>query len=955
VRFLRALCPLILRIGTFAAPAAAAASSVLLAQPLVRAGDGPALRGGQAASTAAAETPRIAFEKFTLPNGLQVILHVDRTLPIVHVNQWFHVGSKNEKPGRTGFAHLFEHMMFQGSKHVPGEYFSLVEKLGANLREGGVNGTTDFDRTNYFATVPSGNLETLLWLESDRLATLLDVTTQEKLDNQRDVVKNERRQGLENQPYGRWFDLLGRYLMPAGHPYSWPVIGSMEDLSAATLDDVREFFRTYYTPNNLSLVIAGDFDPAEARRLVEKYYGGIPPGPALDRPARWVPSLEAERVVEVKDRVPQERVYLAWPAPEYFAPGTAELALLSRILTDGLSARLNRALVYDRQLCTTVSSFVLDGEIAGAFIIVATARPGSSLADIERIVGEEIGRIAREGPSAEELARAKTKHEFEFISGLERIGGFGGKADLLNQYNTYLGDPGMFERDLARHREATIDGVRAAAARWLDTPNRLALRFRPETSSRPGTPDIDRSQQPPFGADRPFRAPTVEAAALDNGLQVLVVSRRELPKVAVSLVTRAGSAADPEGRSGTAYLTMRTIDLGTRTRGALDIEDALGNLGTSLAGTTGREVTTLAFEVLSRNLGAALGIVADVVRNAQFPDAEVEREKRRLLDAIAQQERSPEGIAARVRPMLVFGAAHPYGRPVQGFRSTVERLTRADLAAFHAARWKPGGTALVFVGNVTLDEARTLARQHFGDWAGGAPAPVAVPPPAPARAGTLYLVDRPDAAQTFVTQWLPAPPRRAPDYDAFRLVDAVWAGGGFGTRLNLNLREEKGYSYGVFSNVAFFGDAGLWAASGGVQTDKTRESVVEFDRELKALATTRPVTAEEFEAARVRRLRGYPQQFESYGRVAAQIGDLWALGLPMTELQREYDATAALTLEAVLAAARKYVRPEAAGLLLVGDRARIEAGLRDAGLGPVVLLDVEGRPAAGATAAARPR
>jgi zinc protease len=928
----------------------AASVALLLVQPLVRAGDASTPQAGQAAPPAAADTPRIAFEKFTLPNGLQVILHVDRSLPIVHVNQWFHVGSKNEKPGRTGFAHLFEHMMFQGSKHVPGEYFSLVEKLGANLREGGVNGTTDFDRTNYFATVPSGNLETLLWLESDRLATLLDVTTQEKLDNQRDVVKNERRQGLENQPYGRWFDLLSRYLMPAGHPYSWPVIGSMEDLSAATLDDVREFFRTYYTPNNLSLVIAGDFDPAEARRLVEKYYGGIPPGPALDRPARWVPRLEAERVVEIKDRVPQARVYLAWPAPEYFAPDTAELALLSRILTDGLSARLNRALVYDRQLCTTVNSFTLDGEIAGAFVIVATARPGSSLADIERRIGEEIARLAREGPTAEELARAKTKHEFEFISGLERIGGFGGKADLLNQYNTYLGDPGMFERDLARHREATIEGVRAAAARWLDTPNRLALRFRPETSSRPETADIDRSTQPPFGADRPFRAPSVESATLDNGLQVFVAPRRELPKVAVSLVTRAGSAADPEGRAGTAYLTMRTIDLGTRTRGALEIEDALGNLGVSLAGTTGREVSTLAFEVLSRNLGPTLAIVADIVRNAQFPEAEVEREKRRVLDAIAQQERSPEGIAARVRPMLVFGAAHPYGRPVQGFRSTVERLTRADLAAFHAARWKPGGTALVFVGNVTLDEARALARQHFGEWAGGAPPPVAVPPPAPARPGTLYLVDRPDAAQTFVTQWLPAPSRRAPDYDALRLVDAVWGGGGFGTRLNLNLREEKGYSYGVFSNLQFFGASGIWAASGGVQTDKTRESVVEFDRELKALATSRPITADEFETARVRRLRGYPQQFESYGRVAGQIADLWSLGLPMTELQREYDATAALTLEAVLAAARKYVRPEAAGLLLVGDRARIEAGLREAGLGPLVLLDVEGRPASGATA-----
>lgn len=292
--------------------------------------------------------PKVEFEKYTLSNGLQVILHVDRKLPIVHVNQWFHVGSKNEKPGRTGFAHLFEHMMFQGSKNAAEDYFTYVEKAGANLREGGVNGTTDNDRTNYFATVPSGNLEALLWVESDRLATLTEALNQEKLDNQRDVVKNERRQGLENQPYGRAFKLIVENLHPAGHPYSWMVIGSHEDLTAASLDDVKEFFRTYYTPNNLSLVIAGDFDPAETKRLVEKYFGGIPPGPALDRPARWLPKLEGERIIEALDRVPQARTYMTWPVPEYFSPEEAPLELASAILTDGLSARLNKVLVYDR-------------------------------------------------------------------------------------------------------------------------------------------------------------------------------------------------------------------------------------------------------------------------------------------------------------------------------------------------------------------------------------------------------------------------------------------------------------------------------------------------------------------------------------------------------------------------------------------------------------------------------
>lgn len=290
------------------------------------------------------------FEKFVLDNGLQVILHVDRKLPIVHVNEWFHVGSKNEKPGRTGFAHLFEHEMFEGSKNAPGKYFSRAEQAGANLSEGGVNGTTNNDRTNYFITVPSGSLEYVLWLESDRLATLGEHLTKENLDAQRAVVKNERRQGLENQPYGRAFKLIVENLFPAGHPYSWPVIGSHEDLTAASLEDVQDFFRTYYTPNNLSLVVAGDFDPAEARRLVEKYFGNIPAGPPLDRPGRWIPSLSGEKVVEATDRVPQERVYMVWPTPPFYAPGDAELDLTSNILTDGLASRLQKILVYDRQM-----------------------------------------------------------------------------------------------------------------------------------------------------------------------------------------------------------------------------------------------------------------------------------------------------------------------------------------------------------------------------------------------------------------------------------------------------------------------------------------------------------------------------------------------------------------------------------------------------------------------------
>jgi zinc protease len=906
----------------------------------------PGLAGQTPAGTQAA-IPKVEFEKYTLPNGLQVILHVDRKLPIVHVNQWFHVGSKNEKPGRTGFAHLFEHMMFQGSKNASGEYFVYAEKAGANLREGGVNGTTSNDRTNYFATVPSANLENLLWVESDRLATLLDATTKEKLDEQRGVVKNERRQGLENQPYGRWFTLLFETVYPKGHPYSWPVIGSMEDLSAATLDDVKEFFRQYYSTSNLSLAIAGDFDPAEAKKLVEKYFGDLPPGPPLDRPARNIATLDGERVVEVNDRVSLERVYFGWPTPEYFSADDAALDIAARVLTDGLSSRLNKALVYDKPVATQVSSFNISGEIGSVFVVQATARPGSSLAEIEKTVTAEIARLAKEGPTAAELERSKTKQEAEFISGLERIGGFGGKADVLNQYNTFLGDPNKIEADMTRYRSLTTASVQQAVGKWLDTPNRVLIRFHPDKSQRPSNAlTLDRSAMPPLGTDRPFTAPKVETTKLANGLELYVVERRDLPKVSVTLVTRAGAVGDPAGKAGVANLTMTTIDMGTPSKKALEIEEAFGDLGTTLTGGAGRESARLGLDVLSRNLGPALVLLADVVQHPTFPEEEIARERKRVLDALAQADRNANALASRIQPMLAFGPDHPYGRPVQGLKGSVEGITRADLAAFHQARFKPGSTAIVLAGDISLPQATELVTKSFGGWTGGAAADITIPASPAPKQSRIYLVDRPDAAQTVVSQWIPGPARTTPDYDVLNLVDAVWGGGGFGTRLNLNLRENKAYSYGVFSNFNLMRAAGNWTAAGGVQTDKTSESIVEFDKELKDLAGARPITNDELALAKQRRVRGYAQQFESLDRITGEIANLWAWGLPTAELQRAYDATSAVTLEQISAASKKYVQPAQSSLLLVGDRAKIEAKVKALNLGEIVLLDNEGKPVA---------
>jgi len=895
----------------------------------------------QNSESSAAPFPKIHFEKYSLPNGLQVILHVDHKLPMVHVNQWYYVGSANERVGRSGFAHLFEHMMFQGSKHAD-KYFPIVETMGANLFEGAINGTTSWDRTNYFATIPSGSLEALLWLESDRLATLTEGINQQKLDNQRDVVKNERRQGLENQPYGRAFKLMCENLYPARHPYANDVIGSHEDLTAASMEDIKEFFRTYYSPNNLSLVIAGDFDPAVAKKLVEKYFGSIPPGPALDRPVKWIPKLDGTRRIETTDRVPQERVYMTWQSPAFFDPGDADMDLIGLLLTDGLSSRLNKALVYDKQLCSDTVSFQLSRPLGSMFVLWATARPGTPLPVVEKSITEEIARLARDGPTEAELNRAKVKWEYQFVTGLERIGGFGGKADLLNQYNTFLGDPDKFEQDVTRHRNVSVRSVRQEAAHWLATPDMLIVRFHPEKSQREMQADLDRSKQPPLGTDRPFEVPRVQSAKLDNGIEVFVVERRDLPKLSVVFTTRAGSVRDPQNREGVADLTAYTSRFGTRTRKALEIDDAAGDLGTAISGGAGTERAGISMDVLKRNLNQAMVIFADVVQNPEFPETEIARERKLRRDDLEQESKNPNGLSQRIAPMLAFGADHPYGRSRRGLPSTIDKITPEDLRRFHSEFWKPGSSALILAGDISLGEAMTLARTDFGSWPGGAVAPLQVPAPHPAGTGRTYVVDRQDAAQTVVAEILPAPPRKAGDYYPFRLADTVWGGAGK-ARLDMNLREDKGYAYGVFSFPQVFSSAGAWIASGGVQTNKTKESVAEFRKELLGIAGDKPVSEKELADAKALRVRSYAQQFESLSRITDQIAYLWEIGLPMSELQREPSELDHATLEAVNAAARKYARVDGSTLLLVGDWAKIQAGIRELDLGPIVVLDEEGK------------
>jgi zinc protease len=612
------------------------------------------------------------------------------------------------------------------------------------------------------------------------------------------------------------------------------------------------------------------------------------------------------------------------------------------LLTDGLSSRLNKALVYDHPLCSNAVSFQLSRPLGSMFIVFATARPGTALPSVEKAIAEEIARLAKDGPSEEELSRAKTKWEYQFVTGLERIGGFGGKADLLNQYNIFLGDPDGFQRDVTRHRDVTAASVRQTVARWLPTQDVLVVRFHPEKSQRESQEALDRSKQPAPGPDRPFETPRVQSAKLGNGMELFVVERHDLPKVSVTFTTRAGSTRDPQGREGVADLTAYTARFGTSTRKAIDIDNATGDLGAAISGSALTERASIHMDVLKQNLKPALAIFADVVRNPEFPETEIIREKKLRHDRLEQESKAPNALAQRIGPMLAFGADHPYGRPRTGLPSTVDKITRDDLQRFHSEFWKPGSSALIFAGDLSLHEAVDLARANFESWSAGSVTPLRIPDPRPIGPGKTYVVDRQDAAQTIVAEILPAPPRKSEDYYAFRLADTVWGGAGK-ARLDMNLREEKGYSYGVFSFPTVMSTAGVWVASGGVQTNKTKESVAEFRKELLGIAGTTPISEKELTDAKALRVRSYAQQFESLTRINDQIATLWQFGLAMSELEREPSELARASLESVNAAARKYARVDGTTLLLIGDWGKIQTGIRELDLGPIVVLDEEGK------------
>jgi zinc protease len=881
--------------------------------------------------------PKVPYTKFVLKNGLTVLVHEDHKLPIVAVNTWYHVGSKDERPGKTGFAHLFEHLMFSGSENFDKTYLAALSAVGAT----DLNGTTNPDRTNYFENVPTSMLDYALFAESDRMGHLLGVLDQKKLDLQRGVVQNEKRQG-ENQPYGLTYKTIVHNTYPPGHPYSWTTLGSMEDLDAASIDDVRDWFKTHYGPNNAVLVLAGDITPDVARQKVQKYYGDIPPGPPLERQEAWIAKMSGTHRGTLQDRVPQSRIYRVWNVPGAYTPDEALLDLGAHILGGSKTSRLYRRLVRGDQLASSATADNGTGEIAGQFRVVLTARPGADVRKMEQTAAQELDAMLRTGPTEAELQRAKTSIVANFARRMERVGGFGGKSDLLASCATFTGRPDCYRQYVDRLKAATPDAVHKAMARWLSDGD-YVLEVQPYPAVSAENSAFDRKAGPVTGEPQVLKMPPLEKFTLANGLKVMVAQQHTAPVVNFSLLVPSGWSADPKDRSGLTTLFLRTIEEGTAKRSGEQIIADFEAIGAHYGSTANLDAVSVDMNALSTTLPRALEIYSDVVLHPAFPPTELERIRKEQLAGIAREKTAPGAMAMRVIAPLLYGPGHAYARPLTGTgtEAGVSRASREDLLEYHRTWFRPNDATLLVVGDTTVAAIKPLLEKAFGGWQAGKVPKKNIAPVQPPAKTAIYLMDRPGSLQSEIVGAQLAHPADAKELVRLQLVNDIF-GGTFDSRINMNLREDKHWTYGVRSELT--PTAGQWPlmSRAPVQADKTAEALHELVSEYAGIAGARPVTSAELKAAQDRETLAMPGRFETAGELAGAYSTIVEYGLPDDYFVTYTPITLALTTDEANALARRSILADRQVWVVVGDLSKIEAPIRALNLGEVRRIDPDG-------------
>ncbi|MEO6228161.1 MAG: pitrilysin family protein [Thermomonas sp.] len=947
--------------------------ALALSTALIASVQSPAAIAGNAAAVTPADAGTqagaidIAYESFTLPNGLTVVVHTDRKAPIVAVNIWYHVGSKDEPAGKTGFAHLFEHLMFNGSENHPGEYFAPFEMAGATDQ----NGTTNNDRTNYFENVPTTALDMALWMESDRMGHLLGAIDQKTLDEQRGVVQNEKRQG-ENQPYGQVNEVETKTIYPVGHPYHHSVIGSMNDLNAASLEDVKNWFRTWYGPNNAVLVLAGDIDLATAKRKAAQYFGDIPATPTMAQPKTNIPEMAANGRTVIEDKVPQVMVDRVWNVAQVGTRDADLLELFASVLGGSKSSRLQSRLVFGEKLVDSISAYYNPAQIVGMFGIESRVKQGVDLAKVESIANEELQRLLKDGPTAEELARVKTAYRAGFVRGIERIGGFGGKADALASCMIYTGDPGCFRQTLKHVDDATPEQVREAGVKWLKRNShtfvvkpgeRAPLAEAPSVKPVPLTlppvdakykavaSDVDRSKGVPTVSSFPdLNFPSLQRAKLSNGTQVVLAERHDVPVVQMSYEFGGGFASDGKNDLGAASFAMGMLDEGEGDLDSQAFAERAQTLGANLGASAGLDGSSAYLSALNEQLEPSLQLFADMLRQPRFEQKEIDRVKATWIAGIAQEKAQPNGAAMRVLPPLLYGNGHPYAIPFSGTgtEASIGALGRQNLVAYHDAYVRPQGATLIVVGDTTLKQILPKLEAVFGDWrgTGAAPGVAKVPAVALPNGPRVFLIDQPGAIQAniFVGQLMPS--TKDDGATALGFANTV-LGGQFSSRLNMNLREDKHWAYGAYSFLNNAIGQRPWLAFAPVQIDKTAPALQELSRDISDYATgKKPATPVEVDKVKADQINGLPGSYETARAVMGAIS-----GIVRYERPDDYVVRNAVKIKTLTTAdvndAIKAIDPNALTWVVVGDLSKIEQPIRDLKLGKISVIDADGKPIAG--------
>ncbi|MES1973035.1 MAG: pitrilysin family protein [Pseudomonadota bacterium] len=890
----------------------------------------------------------IPYQEFTLPNGLRVLVHTDRKAPIVAVSVWYNVGSKFEPAGKTGFAHLFEHLMFNGSENAPGDFFAPMKEVGAT----DLNGTTWFDRTNYFETVPKPALDRALFLESDRMGYLAGAVTQGVLDEQRGVVQNEKRQG-DTQPFGLVEYKQIAALFPESHPYGHSTIGSMADLDAASLQTVKDWFHDHYGPNNAILVLAGDIDAAAARPLVEKYFGGIPRGPQSIVPKADVPELATAKVQVMKDRVSTTRIYRMWAVPGLNDKDSVALDITAGVLGGLSSSRLDNALVRNEKIAVRVSASNQTFAQIGMFEVYADVKPGVDPSLVAKRLDEVIADLIAKGPTADEVLRVATGSVTGTIQGYESVGGFGGKATALAQGALYSNDPAFYKKQLATLAAETPAAVKAATAKWLGRPV-YALRVEPgareayvEAAPVVRQPATDvpakgtRGTMPAAGTISDLVFPEAVHTSLKNGIELIYAQRGAVPITQAVISFNAGVAADPADKLGTQQLTLNMMDEGTTTKDSVTIAEMKERLGAAIGASASADRTSLTLSAPSLNLDPALDLFADVVRNPAFAPAEVERVKNQQLAQISAELTSPGGLATRVMPRLVYGPASPYAKSFgSGDPKAVKALGRDDLVAFQHAWLRPDKAKIFVISDRPLAEVKAALDARFGDWAPVGAAGVkdfsaASTPSAP----KIVLIDRPDSPQSLIYAATPTTLKGTDEFVPLLAANDT-LGGGFLSRINMDLREDKHWSYGAGGGFQRAEFAAPYIIQAPVQADKTGASIAALRSDVGEFLTTKGITPLEFDRTIAGTIRSLPGNFET---ASAVLGGMQANSLYQrpddyyAKLPQAYRALKAPQLDA---AARAVIDPSKLIWVVVGDAKTVRPQLDSLGL-PVEVVPAQ--------------